>query len=100
MYSRKYPDIYEEIVRIGKEICSFDFKTIQLNKNCCCPPHKDKANQSRSILVSFGSYSGGELVIEGVVHNAYHNAIEFDGVNNLHWNLEHTGTKYSLIYFS
>jgi len=93
-YSRKYPEIHEEIVRIGKEICPFEFKTVQ------CPPHKDKANQSRSILVSFGEYTGGELVIEGVVHNAYHNPIEFDGVNNLHWNLEHTGTKYSLIYFS
>jgi hypothetical protein len=99
-YSRKYPEIHEEIVRIGKEICPFEFKTVQLNKNCQCPPHKDKANQSRSILVSFGDYTGGELVIEGVVQNAYHNPIEFDGVNNLHWNLEHTGTKYSLIYFS
>ena len=100
MYSRKYPEIHEEILKIGKEICPFEFKTIQLNKDCQCPPHKDKKNQSRSILVSFGDYTGGELVIEGVVHNAYHKPIEFDGVNNLHWNLEHTGTKYSLIYFS
>ena len=99
-YSRKYPEIYDEIVRIGKIICPFEFKTIQLNKDCRCPPHKDKNNQSRSILVSFGSYTGGELVIEGVVHSAYLKPIEFDGVNKLHWNLEHTGTKYSLIYFS
>ena len=100
LYSRKYPEIHEEIFRIGNRICPFEFKTVQLNKNCRCPPHKDKANQSRSILVSFGKYSGGELIIEGEVFNAYHNPIEFDGVNKLHWNLEHTGTKYSLIYFS
>ena len=100
MYSRKYPDIFEEIVRIGKLICPFEFKTIQLNKDCCCPPHKDKQNQTRSLIVSFGKYTGGELVIEGEVFNAYHNPIEFDGKNKLHWNQAHEGTKYSLIYFS
>ena len=99
-YSRKYPEIYEEILKIGKEICPFEFRTIQLNKNCCCPPHKDKANQSRSLLVSFGQYTGGELVIEGEVFSAYHTPIEFDGADKLHWNLDHVGTKYSLIYFN
>ena len=46
LYSRKYPEIHEEIFRIGKEICPFEFNTVQLNKDCRCPPHKDKANQS------------------------------------------------------
>lgn len=100
LYSKKYPEIHEEIFRIGKEICPFEFKTVQLNKNCQCPPHKDKNNKTRSVIVSFGDYTGGELVIEGEVFDARFNPIEFDGVNNLHWNLEHVGTKYSLIYFS
>ena len=100
LYSRKYPDIYEEIVKIGKEICPFEFKTIQLNKDCQCPPHKDEKNQSKSIIVSFGKYTGGEIIIEGVIYNAYHTPLEFDGTTQTHWNNPHIGTKYSLIYFS
>lgn len=100
LYARKYPEIYIDLINIGKIICPFEFKTIQVNKNCRCPPHKDNKNESRSIIVSFGEYVGGELVIEDEVFNAYENPIEFDGKNKLHWNLEHKGTKYSLIYFS
>lgn len=100
LYSRKHPDIYEELKRIGKLICPFEFLTIQVNKDCQCPPHKDKNNQSRSVLVSFGDYTGGEILIEGVAYNAYHTPIEFDGKELLHWNNPHVGTKYSIIFFS
>jgi len=100
MYSRKHLAIHEELQRIGKLIVPFEFSTIQVNKDCCCPPHKDKNNQTRSVLVSFGEYTGGEIVIEGVAYNAYHTPIEFDGKELLHWNNAHVGTKYSLIFFS
>jgi len=100
LYSRKYPKIYEELQKIGKEICPFEFKIIQVNHNLVCPPHKDKANSSRSILVSFGEYTGGEIVIEGTKYNAYHTPIEFDGCKLEHWNEPIEGNKYSLIFFS
>jgi hypothetical protein len=98
--SKKYPKIYEEINRIGKLICPFEYKSIQVNHNLVCPKHKDKKNKSRSILVSFGEYTRGEIVIEGEKHNAYHTPIEFDGSTLEHWNEPIEGNKYSLIFFS
>jgi hypothetical protein len=100
LYSRKHPEIYEELLRIGAIVCPFPFTTIQVNRNCCCPPHKDKGNRGMSCLVSFGEYTGGLIVIEGVEHNAYENPICFDGAKMTHWNTEHDGNKYSLVFFS
>lgn len=98
--SKQYPEIYEELLRIGKLIVPFEFKTIQVNHNLVCPKHKDKNNKSRSILVSFGEYVGGEIFIEGVKYSAYHTPIEFDGCKMEHWNDPIEGNKYSLIFFS
>ena len=99
-YSRKCPEIYEEIMRIGKIICPFEFQLIQVNHNLVCPKHRDKNNKTRSILVSFGDYTGGEIVIEGEKYSAYHKPIEFDGSKLEHWNEPIEGDKYSLIFFS
>ncbi len=52
--SKNHPLIYDEIMRIGKLICPFEFNSIQVNKNLVCPPHKDKKNIGLSMLVSFG----------------------------------------------
>lgn len=71
-----------------------------MNHNLVCPPHRDKANQSMSLLVSFGEYAGGEIVIDGIKHNSYHNPIQFDGATLEHWNEPIQGNKYSLVYFS
>jgi len=100
MYSRKYPKVYEEIQRIGKLIVPFEYKAVQVNHNLECPPHRDKNNKSRSVLVSFGEYTGGDIVIEGIEYNAYHTPIEFDGCKMTHWNKPIHGNKYSLVYFS
>jgi hypothetical protein len=99
-FSKKYPEIYEDIKRLGDKICPFPYTTIQLNKNCICPPHKDKHNVGESCLVSFGKYTGGNIYIDGVKHNAYENPIVFNGHYLEHWNDAHEGTKYSLVYFS
>jgi len=99
-YSRKYPKIYEEIQRIGKLICPFPFTMIQVNHNLVCPKHRDKNNKNESILVSFGEYTGGLIVIEGIEYNAYHTPIQFDGVTQEHWNTIHEGNKYSLVFYS
>ena len=98
--SKRYPEIYEEINRIGKLIVPFEYKSIQVNHNLQCPPHKDRGNKSRSILVSFGEYTGGEIVVEGVEYNAYHTPIEFDGKKMEHWNKPIEGNKYSLVFFA
>jgi hypothetical protein len=105
-FSRKFPLIHEEIFRVGKMVCPFEFSQVQVNFNLVCPPHIDKGNRGNSCLVSFGEYSGGMIVIDGIEHNAYHNPIIFNGSQQLHWNtqiepdLSGKTNKYSLVFFS
>jgi hypothetical protein len=98
--SKKYSEIYEEIIKIGKEICPFDFETIQLNHNLICPKHKDSNNITPSVLVSFGEYIGGNIVVEGEIYDAKNTPIIFNGALLEHWNTpDLEGNKYSLVYF-
>tara|TARA_R110000868_G_scaffold394876_1_gene666338 strand:- start:412 stop:903 length:492 start_codon:yes stop_codon:yes gene_type:complete len=99
-YSKKFPEIYQEVLRIGKLSCPFEFKSIQLNHNVVCPPHFDSKNASRSVLVSFGDYTGCKIVINDKIYDARHTPIEFDGRTMLHWNTNDlVGNKYSLVFF-
>ena len=102
-FSRKYPHIYEEILKIGKIICDgigFEFKSIHLNNNVICPKHKDTKNVGKSVLVSFGDYSGANIVIEDDIYDAKYNPILFDGSKLEHWNTDDLiGNKYSLVFF-
>jgi len=94
------PILYNELLRLGKLICPFEFKTIQLNKNLVCPSHTDSNNIGYSMLVSFGDYTGGEIIIDGDEYNAYCNPIVFNGSLLEHWNKPiSSGIKYSLVYF-
>ena len=96
--TKKHPSVYEELLNLGK-VLKFDFKSIQVNKNLVCPPHKDKGNKGLSLLISFGDYEEGELWIDGDMYNAYHKATVFDGSKLEHYNNSFKGTKYSLIFY-
>lgn len=99
-FSRTYPVIHDELFRIGKVICPFEFTSIHIGKNVICPPHKDAKNVGDSLIVSLGQYEGCKLIIEGVEHNAHYKPIIFNGAEKEHWNTNDlVGTKYSLIYY-
>ena len=99
--SRTHPHIYDELLRIGKIICPFDFKSIQVNKNLVCPPHKDTGNRGMSLLVSFGDYTGCNIVVDGKTYDAKHRPVIFNGALLEHYNSDDLqGTKYSLVFFS
>ena len=99
--SKKYPEIYNEIVRLGNIICPYEFQSIQLNNNVMCPPHKDSNNIGDSVLISFGDYTGCNIVIEGEKYDAKYTPILFNGSELLHWNTyDLVGNKYSLVYFN
>lgn len=101
MSSKKYPEIYNEILKIGKQICPFKFNNIQLSNNVVCPPHLDSANTGNSLLVSFGDYSGCNIVIEGIMYDAKYAPIIFNGSQRQHWNTDDLiGNKYSLVFFN
>jgi hypothetical protein len=53
------------------------------------------------MLVSFGEYSGCNIVVEGAKLNADCQPIIFNGADLEHWNTDDlVGTKYSLVYYN
>jgi hypothetical protein len=102
-YSKKYPELYQTLRTYGESICDFPFQSIHVNHNVTCPPHKDSNNQTKSCIVSFGPYTGGELVIvkDGIhtKHITLENPVIFNGNELEHYNLPHTGDKYSIVFY-
>lgn len=41
----------------------------------------------RAPVARTGDYRGGELVVEGTVHDMRYRALEFDGWKQVHWTL-------------
>ena len=101
--SKKYPKLYEAILRFGKTL-NFDFNAIHINHNVVCSRHLDPYNVGSSLLVSFGDYEGCNLIIEGENENKECNTncnpIIFDGTKHYHYNTPLIdGNKYSLVFF-
>jgi len=102
--TKKYPHIYNELLRIGS-LLPFKFTSIHVNKNVVCPRHLDSKNIGDSILISFGDYTGCNIVIEkdGTPYNydAFCQPILFNGSILPHWNTDDlNGTKYSLVFYT
>lgn len=99
--SKKYPEIHQELMRIGKIICPFSFNCIQVNHNTICPSHKDGNNVGDSLLVSFGDYEGCKIIVDKKEYDAKNKPIVFNGSQLEHYNTDDlVGTKYSLIFFT
>mmetsp|Transcript_46876 Transcript_46876/g.52927 ORF Transcript_46876/g.52927 Transcript_46876/m.52927 type:complete len:923 (-) Transcript_46876:83-2851(-) len=77
--------------------------TIAINRNAQFRPHTDSgagAGQSTSLIVGLGTYSGGELIVEGEQHDIRYKGIEFDGWKQRHWTMPFKGERYSLVWFT
>jgi hypothetical protein len=100
--SKRMPDLYDEVVRVGKLICPFEFQAIHVNHNVQCPRHIDGNNAGKSVIISIGEYEGGSLHVENYGEFITKNhPMVFDGGKNYHWNDPITsGDKYSFVYFS
>ena len=99
-YSKKYPELWNEVKRIGDLVAPFAWKSCHLNNNVICPKHKDSKNATLSCIISFGDYTGGDLIIEGDKQNTYYTPLTFNGAEKEHWNTNDLiGNKYSLVFF-
>jgi hypothetical protein len=100
MMSKKYPEVYNALKKLGDSIVPFNWNGIQINKNGVCNPHKDKNNIGLSLIVSVGNFTGGELIINDIEYDTYLKPLLFDGKNNIHYNNKIiSGTKYSITFF-
>ena len=99
-FNRKYTKLLEMLKSFVLEIDpSFQFTTIQVNKNIQCEPHVDKNNMGPSYIIGLGNYDGGDLVIEGKEISIKNKWVQFDG-RKAHWTNPFNGTRYSIIYFT
>lgn len=97
----KYPELYDKLQEISRQVCPFHVENFMVNKNFTTKPHYDKLNQGECFIFSVGDYEGGQLVIDGVKHDTRYNPIIFDGREKLHYNLPITrGTKWSFVGFN
>lgn len=94
------PRIYNECKRLFPD---FDFKMVIINKNFKSPPHKDKNNTQKSLIIGLGDYEGGDLIIENSKtgeterHCIWRSPLYFNGKDNVHYTGDWTGDRYSVI---
>lgn len=100
----KRMDLFQEILEISKHLpASFIWDSVQLNQNYQTTKHKDKGNRGLSVIVAFGDYTGGELVLVNedgeVSHDIKNKMLFFDGVNTEHYTKPFEGNRYSLVFY-
>ena len=74
-----------------------------VNCNAEFTPHIDSgrgAGQSLSMIVGLGDYSGGGLMVEGMLHDIHYRVLEFDGWKLRHWTEPFEGERFSLVWFT
>ncbi len=98
IYNAKKPIVWKALKAFA-DSTGFEWDSIQVNQDCVCGKHKDANNVGDSYLVSFGDYTGGELVVEGEVYDCNMKPIIFNGAKMEHWNNELTGSKWSIVLF-
>jgi len=97
--TKKHPLIWKLLQELGAAL-NYDYSSVHLNHNVVCPKHKDSKNASFTLLISFGDYEGGNIVVEGKEYDARHTPIIFNGAYLTHWNTPLvSGNKYSLVFY-
>eukprot|EP00927_Polykrikos_kofoidii_P042496 TRINITY_DN36492_c0_g1_i1.p1 TRINITY_DN36492_c0_g1~~TRINITY_DN36492_c0_g1_i1.p1 ORF type:complete len:624 (+),score=65.23 TRINITY_DN36492_c0_g1_i1:61-1932(+) len=100
-----HPELVDAIFELERTIaphrqCS---SAVAINCRAAFLPHKDSgagAGQSKSLIVALGDFTGGELLVEGVMHNVHYTPLEFDGWTHRHWTAPFLGERFSLVYFT
>ena len=89
--------MWELLESIAPEWYGEETKVI-LNKDVTCEPHRD-SNDGHSWICFLGDFEGGELCFEDGTTLSEKGVWHRMNGRILHWNLPHTGTKYSVIVF-
>ncbi len=104
-YNKRFPELWLACQRlIETAVPNFKYNCIQVNKDQQTAAHVDAFNKGPSIIVGFGDYEGGGLIvryrdasIQGDIHNSM---LAFDG-RVLHETEPFKGSpRYSLVFFT
>ncbi len=96
-----YPEFYKELKRMINIIApNFEYDSICVNHNLECKEHIDKYNKASSIIVGWGDYEGGDLIVEGVPYNIKEYPLRFNGGICRHKTDKFKGDRWSAIFFN
>jgi hypothetical protein len=97
--NKHHPELYQKLVEYGNRFVPLAFTAITLNHNYQTKEHVDKYNRGASYTISFGDFTGGELIIDGEQYQTNLAPVVFHAAEHPHFNLPIVGDRYSLIYF-
>ncbi len=98
--NEQFPELYKALIDFGHSLNpDFTYTSITVNKNFQSFPHYDR-NEGLSMITALGSFTGGNLNIEGQSYNIRNKVRYFDGSFQEHWTEPFEGTRYSIIYFT
>ena len=93
-------DLYKLLLTLIQQIDPLlDYDGIQLNQNYQTQPHKDKNNRGESLIIGFGDYEGGDLLVEEQAVSIKHRKVFFCGSLYTHATAPWTGNRYSIVFF-
>jgi len=101
----KFPRTYALLKKIIQfEDPTFKFTSIQVNQNVMCKPHRDESNVGETVVIGFGDYCGGNILIkenQDLVksYNVCGNFLRFAG-KNLHWTEPWEGNRITVLFYS
>jgi hypothetical protein len=100
-FSSKHHTLFRKLFLFGMKFVPFQFETVHVNQDVQAPMHKDAKNTGKSVIVSFGDYEGGLLVVDRHEYDTRLQPVMFDGSKLTHWNTPITKPgKYSLVFYN
>ena len=106
-WSTEYKDLYDFFQGlIGRVHPEHPYTNITVNKNLVCKKHTDGGNTGRSYIISFGTFTGGRLIIEKKgggdpkVVDIYRKFVGFDGSTQPHETEAYDGERYSAVFYT
>lgn len=96
--SWKNPKLFKLLLEYAAKHVAVPFTSIQVNDTLKCAKHFDRGNIGLSYIIAFGDYTGGELDIEGTLHDIKGKPLLFNGAEKLHGTEPFEGQRYSLVF--
>lgn len=102
-WNDKRPEVWAELQRIALKLpVPEGWTSCVVNMDYCALPHFDSGNVGESMIVSFGCYTGGQLVLDisgGIEINTFLTPVLGDFSKVRHWTKSLSGLKFSLVFF-
>jgi len=103
----RHPEVFKALIDYGNQIVptGFFYNTITVNKGVQAKKHTDTLNVGKSVIVSFGSHTGGKLRVyssetEYEAMDIHDRPLCFNGSLLAHETEPFEGDRWSIIYYS